>query len=446
MTGTAERIENSAMSVDIDRFAKWIESIMDEYTLDTFGYSYCIMKQDKSANHNKNSLDFSVKWVSRARAKGIALKGNENSAHPEPMLLTEEHRLELSSVSKTITAMAVLRRIKEINSTIDPLVTIDTKISKFLPAEWHPHLSDHAKQLTIAHLLKHESGLEEVGVANPPPPPSGIYDEKHSGTNVFPGSLYANIRHSLETSPRVAPPLPFLYKNVNFSIFRIMLPYMIYYKVPGPTLDDTLNDSRKWAKINGEVVEEKDAPSAFKYFLGTVYVQYVQQAIFSVPGFSDADVGVVEPSVRYYSVNFPVIPGSAGRPEPILLCGGTEWKLTAKEICELMAVLTRGLLFSDIWNIMKSTLIGLSVPPEKGMLGDYFGKSGSYTDFAGITGSVSGWIVIPPFEASASGGATVVATLITNCYRSEPAIANPCTILRLAHDAALLEDLGDIFV
>ncbi len=66
--------------------------------------------------------------------------------------------LEVSSVSKPITATAILHLLQSRPGGLD--AALKTKLVDYLPSDWNP--GDNVEHITLRHLLTHTSGLSET--------------------------------------------------------------------------------------------------------------------------------------------------------------------------------------------------------------------------------------------------------------------------------------------
>lgn len=430
------------MSIDIQAFGTMIERIMNNIAA-TFGYSYFIMKLAKPGNGSRVVETF-------GRARGAAVLLTTDTVGPK-IPMTMSHRVEVASTSKTITAVAAL------NLLADNGLSVDSKVHPYLPHDWN--VGSIAKELTFRHLLEHTSALpEEDGsgvhksdVHNDPQDPltqASKFIDEESLTTVLPGSLYGSMKKTLELGParNVPDPKGPLYRNINYALFRILIPYIIDAEKMNVALDNSRAAALQFANFLPESeIDPDDAPTGFKLLLGSKYVTYVRDHILNAAGISNADVNPNPVfSAMHYDKDNPSLPGTTGHPVPLLNCGGTGWKLSAQQLCMFVARLTSDGYPHNIWHQMTppspfhdpkhKNVIGLSFPIHKGLNGTYLGKSGSYKDAYNLTGSRAGWMVFP----SKGEEVSVVAALVTNFNRVERYDAYE--ILNQAHDLVIFGD------
>src|SRR4029077_11884524 len=110
--------------------------------------------------------------------------------------------------SKTITAAAVMRAI-EILKAKGQNVSIDSPIAPYLPATWA--LGAHVSEIRIKDLLRHTSGLR-------------------TGADTYEDLV--QVIAAGATADNWAARNDSFYCNSNFTLFRIILPYMLYGHEP----------------------------------------------------------------------------------------------------------------------------------------------------------------------------------------------------------------------
>jgi hypothetical protein len=450
------------MSVNIVAFGNVIDGMMSKLT-SLFGYSYFIMKFRKGQFGPPET---------HGNAKGLAQLEGDGYGHSE-VPMTMGHRVEVASCSKTITAIAVLKLLAESGH-----LTLESPIYPFLPHDWSLPLGSRSRKITFRHLLEHTSALPEKDE-------HGVYSSIHSpplgsliaetGTGILPGSLYKSMKRSLELGPvrDVPDPQGRLYKNINYSLFRIIVPYVRRGIVKMNLALDLARKNQaevvsKFSDFVSEIsadpallsnfenflpdfaIDPNDAPMSFKTFLGSEYVTYVRDNVLSLVGIPDADVNVTNPFwvAHCYDNDDPGIPGTTGHPEPLLNCGATGWKLSAQELCMVAAKLVGGGYSHEIWNKMKLpsplndpkhlNVIGLSWPDfaPAGTAPVHLGKSGSYVDAKNETGSRAGWRVFQGRERD-GGYVSIVAALVANFNKK--ASYDAYSILDAAHGLASFE-------
>ena len=107
-------------------------------------------------------------------------------------------RYNLASVTKTITAVALLQLLEKKN------LSIEDKIWPYLPTDWN---INNIRNVSFRQVLMHKAGF-----INDPP------DE-----------TYENIKRTIENGVDLAWLGKHLYKNINYGICRVLLAYLDGY-------------------------------------------------------------------------------------------------------------------------------------------------------------------------------------------------------------------------
>lgn len=133
------------------------------------------------------------------------------SSDPPSRPSSTSARVNVASVAKTITATAVLQLLSSRK------IKLDTEISAFLPSDWSK--GPNIDTITFKQLLTHTSGLRNnkgpMGTALP--------------------ETYANLRTVIAIGINLADKTS-SYDNVNYCLFRIIIPYLTGKYAP-PTTD-----------------------------------------------------------------------------------------------------------------------------------------------------------------------------------------------------------------
>lgn len=126
---------------------------------------------------------------------------------------TPTTRLEVMSVTKNMTAIALLKLLQA------EAVSIDSPIARWLPLDW-PKAGGFKRAsqtpITFRHLLTHTSGVNQAIVAAPP------------GSGV--GNSWSGLRAlvALGATPNAAPDN---YKNANYALMRVLIPRLTGQRV-----------------------------------------------------------------------------------------------------------------------------------------------------------------------------------------------------------------------
>lgn len=293
-----------------------------------------------------------------------------------------DKRMNIASVTKTITAVAVLQLLEKRGLTIDSL------IAPWLPSDWQK--DNGVGQLTFKDLMTHTSGLNSVN-AN------------------FNGTLsFQAMKDSIASG--VVNPKSYNYLNLNYALFRVIIP-ALWKGLPG-------------APAIGEVTA-----SSASFF----YRLYVQQEIFNKIGVNSADCVPSNPSQMTLLYTFNQNTPGQNTGDWSMICGGGGWYLSAIDLANFMANLryTNVLLSESGKDIMDDNFIGWAPSSSpNGQYGRYFGHGGSlgYTSSTGAGGMAS---MIMKFPIN------VEATLVINSSGgSYPGLAQ---LLQTAFDNAWVD-------
>ena len=260
--------------------------------------------------------------------------------------------LEVSSVSKPITATAILHFLQSMPGGLD--AALKTRLVDYLPSDWDP--GANVQHITLRHLLTHSSGLSETNNA------IGVNFENY-GNNT-----YANMQNLIETgimAPNVAADdvydaprwnLGDNYNNVNFTLLaRVVLPKLI-----NPGLDLTA------AAFPGL----RDAIS------GLTYSGYVQNEIFEPLGIAGADlIGNDANPAKGYELGVNAAGGSMSN--LTALGGAFGWKLSARELATFLDGIERdnSILWASTRNMRDEQQLGWFRSTDA--FGDYYGHNGA---------------------------------------------------------------------
>lgn len=160
-------------------FTTWAQNIDNLINKQAVGYAYIIM------NHG---------LLMAKNAFGQA----HTATDPPTTAMTEDLSSNVASVTKTITAVAVLKLLAAKG------VSVTSPIYPYLPSSWT--LGPNVKTITFAELLTHTSGIRENFSPN---------------TDTTYANLQSLIQQGIQLSDKV-----YSYQNANFALFRIIIPYL----------------------------------------------------------------------------------------------------------------------------------------------------------------------------------------------------------------------------
>ncbi|MFO0755848.1 MAG: serine hydrolase [Byssovorax sp.] len=275
-------------------------------------------------------------------------------------------RMACMSTSKTITAAAAIKAMlmlfdKGVKVSGVP-VSFNSPISAFLPSPAVWPRGPNVTKLRLVDLLTMQSGLLPVG---------DFLDQ----------DLYQNLRTSIFNGAIG----PLVYQNINYSLFRIIIPYMI--SPPG-----------FWAPF--------ESLQGFDSLLASAYVKFVQKEILEPCNIQNGNVVPVgEPFTTYYNFHSPFFNHFADDPASdgaLLRCGAGWWNLSALEYGSFIAALRLGVPDPispamppgpRIWGAMVANQMGVTT--LSGATGTYVQFDGSYTDPQSGAGGQVGWVAFP---------------------------------------------------
>ena len=251
--------------------------------------------------------------------------------------MTANTEINIASVTKFYTAIAVLQLLERLN------LTIHATIDDFFPSNWV--VGPNMDAMTFAHLLRHESGLD-------------------TGNTDFDNTLsYDGIKQAVEDGVGVPPPDQRDYDNINFAIFRILIPSM-QNQIPNAPQTDLDSDS--------------DTQQA--------YTTYMQDNIFTICGQFNVNFTEPNPAPRYYNVS-DVANNVSGTTygDWDNKSGGGGYYMSVIEMAAVNAFFQHSqlLLNNDAKQVIRDNYLGLDAyfdgdPRE--LYGDYYGKNGSISN------------------------------------------------------------------
>ena len=229
--------------------------------------------------------------------------------------------VNVASVGKMFTTIAVLQSLARQH------LSIDSRIAPFLPPDWVK--GPGVNTITFGELLTHRAGFR-----------------LNSGrVFVTDNAAREQIRHGIRQADKQAAD----YNNIDFTIFRDLLPFM------------------EGARDQG--------PAATRFF-----ISYVQRQVFDPVGVTDATCGPVRDAMLMYPP-----PGGGtppGRPVPVgpSGCSGGGWFMTPASMLRILDGLIHGnsLLSSSQRQQMDSNCLGWDCSVNG--TASYVGKGGDFPD------------------------------------------------------------------
>ncbi len=286
------------------------------------------------------SEDSPIGWAYAITQNGQLVRSDGlGNAVQEPdgtsVAMTENKEVNVASVTKFYTAIVVMQLLEELDLTIHSLV------EPYFPDSWA--LGPNMDHMTFAHLLRHESGLD-------------------TGNTDFGNTLsYAGIKQAVEDGVGVPPPDQADYDNINFAIFRILIP-SLQNNLPNAPLADLDSDQTTQA----------------------VYRSYMQSALFDKVGMPNVDFTEESNNpTRYYNIN-DISNNTSG----ILyddwdhISGGGGYFMSVVEMAAVNAFFEHSntIVSDEARTIIKDNYLGLDSyfdGDSRELHGKYYGKNGS---------------------------------------------------------------------
>ena len=249
--------------------------------------------------------------------------------------MTANKEVNIASVTKFYTAIVVMQLLEELNLTIHSLV------EPYFPPSWV--IGPNMDSMTFAHLLRHESGLD-------------------TGNTDFDNTLsYAGIKQAVEDGVGVPPPDQADYDNINFAIFRILIP-SLQNNLPNAPLANLDSDQTTQA----------------------VYRSYMQKALFDKVGMPNIDFTEESNNpTRYYNIN-DISNGTSGTlyGDWDNKSGGGGYFMTVIEMAAVNAFFehSNNIVSDEARTIIKDNYLGLDSyfdGDSRELHGKYYGKNGS---------------------------------------------------------------------
>jgi CubicO group peptidase (beta-lactamase class C family) len=272
-----------------------------------------------------------------AKLRGSGAGGwSRSPADPPALKAAVEDRHNIASMSKTITAAAVLNALQE--KQLSP----DSPVAPFVPPGWT--LSATVQTLTFRDFMTHRTGFHWDGKT--------AFQDR---------SDLAGIREILAQEPVKPAKAARDYRNINFAVFRILLPFLDAYDPVAKKVPAAFRNARH--------------PEAQ---LAQRYVEIVNARVLKPAGIGPASChpDTLRPPTRAGARPAPLTralayPYAAGETKGIdpgdrtLTCGASGWCLSVTEIGEVL----RNLFFTDkiLSGSYREAMITADPPPSFGM-------------------------------------------------------------------------------
>ncbi len=322
--GGGTKLAANTVSFDVDLFE---QNIIDALAGQTVGYA------------------FSIGWQGNLYNGGSSLGLARTDADEPSRNQSPNKEMHVASVSKTLTAIVILRLLEENNLTPDSL------IAPWLPGDWA--VGAGVESQTFEDYLTHESGFAQKGAGND----------------------YAALQAA------IAQPLGstgFQYSNANYGLMRVLSARLQGFDV-----------STIWWF----------PPDALSTGL---FLSYAQGLFESIGVEVDCRVVDADPTIQY---NFPHNdqPGYL-EPDRRMTCGGVGWTISSNEIGAVLANLryTENLVSAEARDWMTDRYLGFNDPANYGWV---VGDMGTYSmhggDWGHGPGEAHACAVMFPIQAEA---------------------------------------------
>ena len=248
--------------------------------LNTRFISKFVGKLDARLNGKSVGYTFFVTYK-KGIAQGGAGGDARRSPDANPRKMTVDDKYNIASVSKTITASAVLKILNDKN------ISVDTAVHTYLPSDWT--FGDNFKTITFRELLTHRSGVRCAREVT-----------------------YVELKQCAAGGVIATDKATQQYNNSNFGLFRIIIARMAYpgIRLPGKIMDD----------------------AGYSALYSGQYLNYVRTNLFAPAGLTGIDAKPVtsDPALSY---QFPT-PVRAGDSfgDTTEMSGSQGWNMSSKEL------------------------------------------------------------------------------------------------------------------
>jgi CubicO group peptidase (beta-lactamase class C family) len=300
-----------------------------------------------------------------SRAGGDARRAPDSNARK----MSADDKFNVASVSKTVTAAAVMKILSEKG------ISVDRPAARWLPASWT--LGSNFDKVTLRELLTHRSGIR-------------------CGAEV----TYENLKACVAGGVNPADKSVQKYNNSNYALFRFIIPRLNGFPVTPIKID------------------ESKLPAIY----AKLYADYVKQNIFAPIGLNGIDLKPIatNPALAY---QFPS-PVQAGDSfgDMTETSASRGWNMSSKQLAIFLhnLVSTEKIVSSETSARMKDEGLGLWKVPVTGRLVDY--EHGGHYPGKDDKGNVFNKGEMNTLIANFSNGVNVA--IIVNSQFSSGSIAN----------------------
>lgn len=292
--------------------------------------------------------------------------------------------MNIASVSKFVTAIALVRLLESLRSTG---VSVDTSIAGFLPQYWAQ--GPNVAAITFRQLLRHEAGLGSTLAA----------------TDTGPGD-FAEAKSEIQAG--TTGPSAYNYKNVNYAILRVLFATLTKTLGPGSSAPSFLTSVGVSDDMFWDGVSE------------AVYCNYVNDYVFAPVSIGRRGLEADANAALAYATP-PTVPGA--RIENPGLSGQTGWHLSIEELLRLLEKFRAGSILSRRRaQQLVTSMYGLE-PPIDTKAGPVYSKGGLRLDGSGrglasmmclMPGDIELVVFVNSGDGTAAGPLRVLPGLIQN--------------------------------
>jgi CubicO group peptidase (beta-lactamase class C family) len=263
--------------------------------------------------------------ASVARSGGDARRAPD----PFPRAMSVDDKITIASVSKVMTATAVMKLLARRN------LSADTPVWPYLPSSWT--LGPNVKTITFRELMSHRAGIR----CDTP-------------------KTYAGVRACFEAGVDAADKAEQKYNNINYAAFRLILP-----RLDG--MPDALARDLDVRDLDARERRGDHRPAAIA--LAERYHAIMNREVFAPAGLPTMHCRYTDakPALSYKSLNpsdpldFAVVGPGEDWGDSTLRCGSAGWFFSARQLAIFTHALTRTskILSGDLVQQMKSENLGL---------------------------------------------------------------------------------------
>ncbi len=308
---------------DVNKFETYLRSKLDGNAV---GYTFVIYQNGKYLR--SGNYGYAVLKKDDPNILGIG----------DPLM--PQTRMNIASVTKTITATAILKAIQDKKVVGYPNLTIDSPINDFLPPNWTR--GSGVATMKFKELMSQYSGMFDNG-----------------------GDTSIQGLRSWIKSGVTRPKNKYIYINGNLAIFRIILPYMLA--------------SEETRKSWNYLAQYDDV--ALNVAVSTRYKEIVRELVLTPSEIKNVDMKYGSyASTRWYNQSNKA--NGYADTDWTLSGGGGGWVMSAYELAQFMAHLRYDdkVLKPATRKLMDDNLLGWEDPAAwkqfQGVYGNYLGHGG----------------------------------------------------------------------